>query len=105
MDIAKFTNQTASYEPPADTDKFGNRSYAPARTIKVRVVKDQAARRKSRELRIQDDTQYMSKEAVALFGKINGEEIMQVEEIRDKKGVLLGTRFSPSPPNTLGAGG
>lgn len=104
MALTKYLNQTASYEAPDGTDRFGNRTYGAPRTIRVRKVATISARRSSRELKLKNETQYTASETVELGGRIDGEEIMQVEELRDKRGALLGTRFSPSPPNTLGSG-
>lgn len=105
MDIAKYTNQVALYEKMIGLDRFGNRTYDAPRNIKVRRVEKTQGRRGTREIRIQPETEYLSREAVTLFSRIDGEEIMQAEEIRAKNGVLLGTKFSPSPPNTLGSTG
>lgn len=106
MQISRYLAQKATWEKRSSEpqNSWGMDVYEKPTQISVRRVKDVRNSRIKAELKDLVYTEYITEAPISVGDKLDGEEIRYAAELRDKRGVLLGTRSSPSPHVPLGSG-
>ena len=105
MDIAGYLKQTASHEPlitPDPNDEWANARYGPPVAIAVRRTRNEKASRKGQSYKVDYQTKYLSRVRIKNGDKLDGQEILQVEDLVDLQGVTLGTTSYTSESRTFG---
>lgn len=103
MQITGFLKQTATHEPLLPTtDAWGDQKYGPAVEIAVRKTRSEKASRKGQSYKVDYQTKYLTAVLVNNGDRLDGQEILQVEDIVDFAGNRIGTTSYPSESTTLG---
>ena len=103
MNRVGYLKQTATHGPVLSaTDEWGNQKYGPPVQIAVRRTRSEKASRKGQSYKVDYQTKYLSRVSINNGDKLDGQEILQVKDIVDFQGNIIGTTSFPSESTTVG---
>lgn len=99
MELTPYLNQECSYQSVDTIQETGDKTYKSAVTVATRRVSKAKREEANGKEKIINVTEYLLEDIVPVLGdKIDGEEILAVEELVDFDGTIIGYRCFPRPP-------